>query len=132
LRVHSNGIHTYTTELSELTVDKRDGRRGDGEAQTFASAAAREDEGVDADQIPVTVNQGASAIAWIDGSVGLNVDHRAIELRLAAWRADDSHGDGVFQTFGRTDGQHRLSEAHSESFRILQRQERKIGSVNLQ
>src|SRR5436305_1333472 len=47
--------------------------------------------------MPFRVNQWASAIAWIDWRIGLNVDHRIIGLDLPRDCADDTHADRIIQ-----------------------------------
>src|SRR5580698_5645960 len=100
----------------QLVVHKSDDRFGDGESQALTAAAGSVDERIDADQVSVAVNQRATAIAWIDRSIGLHVDHRTIDLRLSACRADNSLGHRVVQALRRADGDRRLSQTHLIKF----------------
>ncbi len=66
------------------------------------------DECVDADQIAVAIDQWTSAVARIDGRIGLDVHHGPIQFGLSAYCAHDSLGDGMVQALRRPNGNDRL------------------------
>jgi hypothetical protein len=101
------------TELADLIIDKADGVAGSSETDAVIGAGAREDKGVDAGDVAVGVNEGAAAIAGIDGGIGLDVFDGVIGAHLAGDGADDPHGDGVFQAVGATEGEDELTLAEA-------------------
>src|SRR5262249_58449745 len=77
--VGRHGVHAHAelaalhrAEADELIHDAARHVHGDGEADADIAAAAREDRGIDPDQLAVQVDERAAGIARIDGSVGLD------------------------------------------------------------
>src|SRR5579864_1187971 len=98
----------YVPVFAQAAIDKINHPRRNGEAQTFTASALRQDEGVDAEDGTIHIHQRASAVAGIDGSVGLQIGERLRGIRLAGERADDSHRHGILQTFWTADGEYEL------------------------
>ena len=95
--------------------------RGNGEGIARVGACLGCDGGVDADEVAVQIDQGASAVARIDCGIGLEKTlHRMDvlgcvgfqEADVAAFGADDSGCDGRGQIERVADGQHPLADAH--------------------
>ena len=89
----------------ELIVNHDHGGGGQREADTFESAAAGVDGGVDADYFASHVHERAARIAGVDGGIGLNEALKLMADVGAVFRADDSRGDGGVQAEGTTDGE---------------------------
>jgi hypothetical protein len=94
---------------ANLSVYAFDDARGDGEAESFAAAGLRQDEGVDPDDVPLGIHQRASAIAWIDGGVGLDVHHHVVGMERAGDRTDHAHTDRAFQTERAAESHHQFA-----------------------
>src|SRR5262249_52078322 len=73
-------------------------------------------ESINPDQVAVSVDQRPAAIAGIDWSVGLHVDHGVIKLGLPSQCADNPFGDCMVETSGRPNCQNRLSQTGSILF----------------
>mmetsp|Transcript_43841 Transcript_43841/g.105779 ORF Transcript_43841/g.105779 Transcript_43841/m.105779 type:complete len:316 (-) Transcript_43841:614-1561(-) len=71
---HSQSRSDNLAVDNELVDDTTDGIHWNGESNSNISGCAirREDRSVDSNQASVTVQKGASTVAWIDGSIGLN------------------------------------------------------------
>ncbi len=80
-----------------------------GEAEALVAARLRQDQGVDADDVSVHVDQRASAVARIDGRVGLDVDHRIVGLELSRDGADDAEAHRAVQPHRAAEGEHQLT-----------------------
>ena len=63
------------------------------EADAFVAARLRVDERADADQPSFGVDQRSTAVARVDGRVGLDVDHRIFGRQLAGDGTDDTQGN---------------------------------------
>ena len=79
------------------------------EADAFAAARLRVDEGVDADQPALGIDQRAAAVARIDGRVGLDVDHRVFRRQLARDGADDAERDRRVEAERAAEREHQLA-----------------------
>ncbi len=90
----------------------------------------RQNESVDADDRAVHVDERASAVAGVDGSVGLKISERLGRIGLAGQRADYTHGDGILQSFGAADGEDELTDAGS--LLADERERGEIGLVNFE
>ena len=66
----------YVPVHAQAAVDEIDDARGNGETQAFTASALRQDKGVDAENRAVHIHERASAVAGVDGRVGLNVGER--------------------------------------------------------
>ena len=71
---------------------------GNSEADSFAAAGLSKDQGVDTNHVPIGIEQWTAAIAWVDGRVGLNIDHRIVAFDLPRNGADNAHADGIIQS----------------------------------
>ena len=78
----------------------------------------------------VHIDQRASAVAGIDGSVGLQVGERLGGIGLAGERTDHAHGDRILQTFRTADGEHELADAGA--LRADQRKRGQIGFIDFE
>ena len=65
-----------------------------------------DDGGVDAHDLPLQVDQGAAAVAGVDGGVGLDEVVIGARADHPAFGADDSGGHRLFQSEGTSDGHH--------------------------
>src|ERR1700677_1185866 len=72
----------------------------DCETESFAAAALRENEGIDADYRSIHIDQRPAAVAGIDGGIGLDVGDGFFGIGLAGDGADNSQGDRILQPFG--------------------------------
>ena len=90
----------------------------------------RQNESVDAEHGAVHIHQRATAVAGIDGCVGLNVGERLGGIGLAGERADHAHGDGILQAFGTADGEDELSDVRA--LRADERKSRQVGLVDFE
>ena len=70
--------------LAQAVIDKIDDARWYGEAEAFTASALGKNKSVDADDRAVHIDQRASAIARVDGGVGLDVGHCFFRM---GWRA---------------------------------------------
>src|ERR1043166_4179408 len=73
----------YSPLLANLPVYGLHDVAGNGETQPLAAAGLRQNERVDPDDVAIRINQRPSAVAGIDGCVGLHVDHGVVWLDLA-------------------------------------------------
>ena len=55
---------------------------GGREAEALVASALAQDEGVETDQAALHVHERPSAVAGVDGRVGLQVDHRIVRAKL--------------------------------------------------
>ena len=129
LRARANFDLMHVSVLAQAVVDEIDHARGNGEAQAFAASALRKNESVDAENRAVHIDQRASAVAGIDGSIGLQVSERLGGIGLAGECADHAHGDRILQPFGTADGEHELPDMRALA---EQRKGRQIGLVNFE
>src|SRR5262249_50056576 len=67
------------------------------EAEAFAASAGRVDEGVDADQIAITVDERAAAVARVNRGIRLNVNHWLVDVGLPSYRTHDAFCHRVIQ-----------------------------------
>ncbi len=125
--------------FSQAVVDEIDHACRNGETQTFTASALRQNEGVDSQHGAVHIHQRASAIAGVDGCIGLNIGEGLAGVGLARERTDHPHGDRVLQTFGTSDGEDQLphmgtllgQELKSGQIRPVNLEQRKIGFLVL-
>jgi hypothetical protein len=106
---------------------------GQRETDAFEIAAAADDHGVDADYFAVDIEQRASAIAAVDGGVGLE---EALQLMVAlaevpALSADDAGGHGLVESEGRADGDRPVADFNGVGVADVDRRELLAG-VDLQ
>src|SRR3984957_12885295 len=94
---------------AEAVIDETNDARGDSKAQSFASAGLGQNESVDANDVAVGIYERTSAIAGVDGGVGLNVDEGTVGIGLARDRTHNSHGPGVLKPLGTAHGEDQLS-----------------------
>ena len=130
LHVGADGAPADASVFSNLLVGVANDAAGDGEADTFVAAGFRVDEGVDADDVAVGVDERAAAVAGIDGGVGLDVDHRVVGIGLAEDGADEAHADGVFEAFGTAEGEDEL--AFLDFFVAADLESRKVGRFDFE
>ncbi len=98
--------------LHDLVVGIHGQVDGQREANAFKVAAAADDHGIDADHFAVDIEQRASAIAAVDGRVGLQeaLHLMAGLVEVAALGADDAGGHGLIQSEGRADGHRPIAD----------------------
>src|SRR5208337_1054687 len=89
----------HVSILAQALVDELHDARGDGKAQSLASTRFGEDKSVNPYHVAFGIHQRAAAIAWVDRSVGLNVDHGTAGIRLSRNRTHDTHRHRVLQSF---------------------------------
>jgi hypothetical protein len=83
----------------------------DREADALVAAGARQDRGVDADQVAVHVDQRAARVAGVDRRVGLDEVLVVLDAdRGPADRRDDAHGHRLADAERVADRQHDLAE----------------------
>ncbi len=104
----------YGAGADDLVGGGLDDLGGDGEARACEGAAAGDDEGVDADQFAMRVDQRAAGVAGVDGGVGLDeVAGLAAVFGVGVGpikRADDAAGDGELEVAeGAAEGKHGLA-----------------------
>ncbi len=102
------------TVLAQAVIDEIHDAGGDGEAQSFAAAALRKDESVDAENRSIHIDQRSAAVAGVDGSIGLDVGERLVGIGLASDGANHPHGDRVLQALGTADGEDELTHAGTQ------------------
>jgi len=78
--------------LADLFVDGSHDRAGGGKSDALVSARSGQDERIDPDDVAVSIEQRPAAITRVDGSVGLDVNHRIVGPDLPRHGADDTHG----------------------------------------
>jgi hypothetical protein len=87
--------------LDDLLRDGVGDLSGDGEAGAGEGAAVGDDEGVDADEFTVGVDEGSAGVAGVDGGVGLDVAAGLAGVVgvgvLTVDGADDAAGDGELE-----------------------------------
>jgi hypothetical protein len=80
----------------------------DREADALVPAGARQDRGVDADELAVEIDQRAAGVAGVDRGVGLDEVLVLLDAQAgAADRADDAHGHRLADAEGIADRQRR-------------------------
>ena len=94
-------FHAMHVPGAAAVEDEMDAAGGNGEAQTFAASALRENESVDAQHRAVHIDQ-RSPLGFM-GRLGLQVGERL--GRGWGERTDYAHGDGILQTFRTADGE---------------------------
>ena len=97
--------------LEQLRQNVLGGTDGNGETDSLGRG---DDGGVDADHPAASVDEGAAAVAWIQGGVGLNdvVDQVSSDAaQRSAQRADDAGRDRGIEAIGTADGDDQLSDA---------------------
>ena len=95
------------------------------------AAALGEDRGIDANQLPIHVDQSASRIAGIDGSVGLDEELivRDSDLR-ARERRDDAAGHRLSDPERIADGQHQIADFQTVG--IAERDRREFDALRVE
>ena len=98
---------------AELLDDIANEGGGDGEAEAFVAAGLRKDERIDADEAAFGIDEGAAAVAGVDGGVGLDVAEGIRVADVAGDGADDAEGDGVAKAKGIADGEDEVALAEA-------------------
>src|SRR5579863_1063500 len=101
------------TVLAQVFVYEFDHACGNGKSKTFTSAGLSENKSIDPNHVTFHIHQGTSAVAGVDGSVGLDIHHGLIWFWLARDRADDAHRHSALQAFGAANGDHKLPLPHT-------------------
>ena len=108
------------------------GTDGQGEAQSLhgglllGEAGVAHFHGVDADDLPVAVDEGAAGVAVIQSGVGLDHGHgAALHLHLTVDGGDDAVGKGPPQLYaqGIADGVHRVTHRQQVGVAELRRRQ---------
>src|ERR1700741_3165598 len=114
--------------LAETLVREGANPSGDREAEPLATSRLREDKSINADNVSLHVYQRTTTVAGIDRSIGLDVHHGLVGIRLSSDRTDDAHGHRALQTFRAADGKNQLSLVHPVTG--PERKRRKIPALN--
>jgi len=101
----------------------------DSEANAFAAAGLRQDKRIDPHKLPSDVDQSASAVAGVDGCVGLDVGDGVVVAHLPGGSADHAHRHRVFQTQWTADRQNDVPLL--EGIRIAERQRLQTAAFHL-
>ena len=97
---------------------------GDRKADALRAAGAREDRGVDADELAGHVDQRAAGIAGVDRGIGLDEELVVGDADLRArQRRDDAVGDGLPDAEGIADRQHDVADQQLVRIGKIQRRE---------
>ncbi len=116
--VRCHGVHAdaelaafHGTVLDELVHHAVGHVHRNREPDADVAAAAREDGGVDADELTAQIHQGTAGVARVDGGVGLDEVLVAVRIDAGAGQAaDDSGCNGVLQTERVADRQHEIAD----------------------
>src|SRR5579872_2795481 len=100
--------------FSEFMIGEEYCGRRDGKSQAFATAAFGVNKSIQSNQIAVTIHECSAAVAWIYGSIGLDVHHRTIGIDLPANGAYDASCDRVLKPLRRAYRQHNLAKPNPE------------------
>jgi hypothetical protein len=105
---------------SELAVDKCQGLRRDGKADSLIASRFGSDHRIHADDLSMNVNQGSTGIARVDRRIRLKVDDWAADIELALGRAYDAKSERVLQSKGTAKRHRKLSDPNEIRVRQLQ------------
>ena len=94
-----------------VNVDRRG--RGQGEADAFIAAAARDDRSIYPDHFAGQVYQWPARIPRVDRRVGLQKPLELMPDPAAVLCADDSRSDCRLQSEGTADRQHPVANLHA-------------------
>ena len=83
---------------------------GIAKADTDVAAGLTEDRGIDADHFAVGVDQRSAAVAGVDRGIGLNEIVVGTGADHPPLGADDSRGDGMFETERIADRHHPIAD----------------------
>ena len=92
----------------QLRADQFDEGAGNGEADALAAARLGQDKRIHADNLAGGIDERATAIAGVDGRVGLNIDEGAVGSRLPRHRTHYAHAHGVAETEAAAEGEYHL------------------------
>ena len=135
LRVDADLPASHTSSAPDLIVDvAHDVARG-SEADAFVPAGLGDDGGVDPDHATTGVDQRATAVARVDGGVGLDDladEHVVGALNNPTQGAHNAHGQGALEAEGVADGDDEL--AHPQALRRAQgnRMEQPLGDLDFE
>src|SRR5258708_5385001 len=102
----------HAAALHDLVEHHLGGRYRNGEADAHRAARAREDRGIDADEIARGVDQRAAGIARVDGGIGLDEVLEGVDAQARApERRDDAAGDRLPDAKWIADGEHHVADA---------------------
>src|SRR5216684_8723051 len=90
LEANADGPSRHAALLDDLVVHVDCGRRGQRKADSFITAAARNDRGIDADHLTGEVDQRSTRIARINCRIGLQESLELLPDSSAVLCADDS------------------------------------------
>ena len=88
--------------FAEICIHNLDDARGDGEAETFASPAFCQNEGIQSHHVAVEIDQCATTVSGIDWCICLYVNHPLVGIQLAPGGTDHTHGDRILQSLWTT------------------------------
>ncbi len=100
-----------------------------GEADAFGTGCLADQEGIDANQFTLGIDQGTAGVAEIDRRVGLNEILGAGTVQLPPNGADDAHGHGLVETQWISDRQHHVTGTRRLAGHA---DDRKIAGIDLQ
>jgi hypothetical protein len=130
LRDHADLAAPHAPRLAELVDDRAHDVAGGGEPDAFAASALGEDEGIDAHDLPFRVEEGAAAVARIDGRIRLDVDHPSVGLDLPCHRAHHAERHRAVQAERAAEGDDDL--ALPQGLRVAEGKEGEAGLHDLQ
>ena len=109
---------------SKTVVSETDDGFRNRKTETFAATTLCVNEGIDAKQMSIDIDQCSAAVAGVDRRVGLDVEHGAVGIGLARKSAHHTKGDGVLETLRTANGEYKLSLPRSTN--VGQREIRQI------
>ncbi len=86
--------------LLNLLENGSDDVAGRGKPDPFVAAGLRKDQGINAYDLAISVDQGSAAISRVDGRICLDVNHRIAGPQLPSYRAHYTHRHGVLKPQG--------------------------------
>src|ERR1017187_1593714 len=92
--------------LTQALIDELHDSCRDGKPESFASTPGGENKSVNPYHVAVGIHQRAAAVARVDGSVGLNVNHRTARICLSRNGTYYAHGHGVLKSFRTAECKH--------------------------
>ena len=127
---YANGSPMHVAFFADLLIDTPHNVGRDGKTDSLAAAGSGVNHGVDARDIAIRVQQRPAAIAGVDGRVGLNISSRLTGIQLARGRADETHGESIFEAERTAEREDDLPLF--EGVGIAKMEGWEIGSVDLQ
>src|SRR6266702_2299236 len=113
LEANADGSSRHAALLDDLVAHVECGWRGQRKADSFITAAARNDRGIDADHFTGEVDQRSTRISRINCRIGLQESLELLPESSAALCADDSRGHRGLQPEGAANRKHPVPDLHA-------------------